>query len=58
MCEGLYFHERYIYPKYFGGFSTHVQLPSKALYKCPDNINIKTAAPLMCAGITTFAPIY
>ena len=32
-------------------------MPCKAIYKCPDNVNLQTIAPLMCAGITTFAPI-
>lgn len=43
--------------KYFGGFSTHIQQPESHIFKLPSNLNVETAAPLMCAGITVYRPL-
>lgn len=40
----------------FGGFSEAVICDSRLAFKIPDNIESKDAAPLLCAGITTYAP--
>ena len=50
--------ERFIYDLYWGGYSTHCQHPESHIFKLPENLNYKTIAPMMCAGITTFVPLY
>lgn len=39
---------------YDGGYADYVVVPSEALALVPDNLSPIEAAPLMCAGITTF----
>ena len=46
------------YGKYWGGFSTHTQHPESHFFKLPSNLDYKSIAPIMCAGITTFTPIH
>ena len=39
---------------YDGGYADHVVVPVAALASLPDDLSAPDAAPLMCAGITTF----
>jgi D-arabinose 1-dehydrogenase-like Zn-dependent alcohol dehydrogenase len=39
---------------YDGGYGAHVNAPVEALAHIPDELRPEEAAPLMCAGITTF----
>lgn len=39
-----------------GGYSTHYISPERFTFKVPDNIDMAGAAPLLCAGITTYSP--
>lgn len=41
----------------FGGFATHVQMPAYWAFPIPSSIPQELAPPLMCAGITVFAPL-
>jgi len=41
----------------FGGFATHVQVPSKWVFPIPSTIPQELAPPLLCAGITVYAPL-
>ncbi|WP_430487569.1 NAD(P)-dependent alcohol dehydrogenase [Priestia flexa] len=40
-----------------GGYSTHIVVVEDFVVKIPDNIELDAAAPLLCAGITTFSPL-
>jgi len=40
-----------------GGYSTHVVVTEDFVLKIPDAIPFETAAPLLCAGITTYSPL-
>ncbi len=40
-----------------GGYSTHVVVTDDFVLKIPDGIELDVAAPLLCAGITTFSPL-
>lgn len=40
-----------------GGFATHVRADSRLAYPIPDGLPSEYAAPLLCAGITVFAPL-
>jgi uncharacterized zinc-type alcohol dehydrogenase-like protein len=40
-----------------GGYATHVVVTEHFALKIPEGINLDVAAPLLCAGITTFSPL-
>ncbi len=41
----------------FGGFSTHVVCNKSFVLRIPDSLEISAAAPILCAGITTYSPL-
>lgn len=41
----------------FGGFASHVQAPAKWAFPIPNNLPEEVVPPLLCAGITVFAPL-
>ena len=40
-----------------GGYSTHVVVDADFVLRVPDGIDAAAAAPLLCAGITTYSPL-
>jgi alcohol dehydrogenase (NADP+) len=40
-----------------GGYSTHVVVDADYVLSVPDSLDPAAAAPLLCAGITTYAPL-
>lgn len=40
-----------------GGYSDHVVVRQEFVLKLPDSLDISRAAPLLCAGITTYSPL-
>jgi alcohol dehydrogenase (NADP+) len=40
-----------------GGYSTHIVVTEDFVVRIPDNIGLDVAAPLLCAGITTYSPL-
>ncbi|WP_312092752.1 NAD(P)-dependent alcohol dehydrogenase [Niallia sp.] len=40
-----------------GGYSTHIVVTEDFVVGIPDNIELDAAAPLLCAGITTYSPL-
>ncbi|MCM3762884.1 NAD(P)-dependent alcohol dehydrogenase [Alkalihalobacillus oceani] len=40
-----------------GGYSTHIVVTEDFVVSIPDNIELDAAAPLLCAGITTYSPL-
>ncbi|KAL6177746.1 hypothetical protein ACLB2K_049269 [Fragaria x ananassa] len=40
-----------------GGYSSHIVVHDRYCYKIPDNYPLASAAPLLCAGITVYAPM-
>lgn len=40
-----------------GGYSTHIVVTEDFVLRIPDNIGLDVAAPLLCAGITTYSPL-
>ncbi len=40
-----------------GGYSTHIVVTEDFVVRIPDNIPLDAAAPLLCAGITTYSPL-
>ncbi len=40
-----------------GGYSTHIVVPEDFVVGIPEGIGLDEAAPLLCAGITTYSPL-
>ena len=40
-----------------GGYSTHVVVTEDFVVRIPEGIDLDAAAPLLCAGITTYSPL-
>jgi uncharacterized zinc-type alcohol dehydrogenase-like protein len=40
-----------------GGYSTHIVVDQDFVLRIPDAIDLAVAAPLLCAGITTYSPL-
>jgi alcohol dehydrogenase (NADP+) len=40
-----------------GGYSTHIVVSEDFTLRIPDGIELNEAAPLLCAGITTYSPL-
>ena len=57
-CQNMKAEEMVTFGLYFGGFSTHIQQPERMCIVIPKGVKIESAAPLLCAGITTFSPLY
>lgn len=45
------------YDPYLGGYSTHMQVKASFVFHMPANLDKKRAAPILCAGVTVFAPL-
>ncbi|MFD1613172.1 NAD(P)-dependent alcohol dehydrogenase [Sphingomonas tabacisoli] len=41
----------------YGGFAERIMLPEHFVMRIPPRMNLAAAAPLLCAGITTFSPL-
>ena len=41
----------------FGGYSERIVVSERFVVRIPDKLDIKKAAPLLCAGITTYSPL-
>ncbi|GET88685.1 NADP-dependent alcohol dehydrogenase, putative [Leishmania tarentolae] len=41
----------------FGGYSDHVVVREHFVVSIPENLDLCAAAPLLCAGVTTFSPL-
>jgi len=41
----------------FGGFSTHIVAKQKFVLRIPPTLDTASAAPILCAGVTTYSPL-
>ena len=41
----------------YGGFSSHLVVKENFLLSIPDQLEISSAAPIVCAGVTTYSPL-
>ena len=41
----------------YGGYSSHVVVDEDFVLRIPDGLELDVAAPLLCAGITTYSPL-
>src|SRR5438045_3826221 len=42
----------------YGGYSDSIVVTERFVLKVPSNLNLAGAAPLLCAGITTYSPMH
>lgn len=57
LCDGIPSSQKEIYDEYWGGYSTAVQHPAKMAFKIPEALPSDVTPPILCAGVTTYAPI-
>jgi len=55
LCNGCSY--KLTYDPYLGGYSSHMHVKDSFLFKMPAELDRKRAAPIMCAGVTVFAPL-
>ncbi len=41
----------------FGGYSTSITVKESFVLRIPEGLDIKAAAPILCAGVTTYSPL-
>ncbi|KAH7859753.1 hypothetical protein Vadar_005075 [Vaccinium darrowii] len=41
----------------YGGYSDHMVANERCIVRIPNNLPLGVAAPLLCAGITTYSPL-
>ncbi|WP_248964263.1 NAD(P)-dependent alcohol dehydrogenase [Sphaerisporangium perillae] len=41
----------------YGGYSTHIVVDENYVLRIPDSLSLDVAAPLLCAGVTTYSPL-
>ena len=49
--------DRHDHTPTYGGYSDKIVVSDKFVLKVPDGLDLAGAAPLLCAGITTFSPL-
>ena len=49
--------DRHDYMPTYGGYSEKIVVSDKFVLKIPDGLDLAGAAPLLCAGITTWSPL-
>ncbi|MBC7413617.1 MAG: NAD(P)-dependent alcohol dehydrogenase [Herminiimonas sp.] len=49
--------EKHIGGVTYGGYSNNIVVSEKFVLRIPDNLDLAAAAPLLCAGITTYSPL-
>lgn len=50
-------HDKHLNMQTFGGYSESVVVDEDFVLSVPNNLDLAAAAPLLCAGITTFSPL-
>jgi uncharacterized zinc-type alcohol dehydrogenase-like protein len=41
----------------YGGYSDNIVVDESFVLRMPESLNVAAAAPLLCAGITTYSPL-
>lgn len=50
-------HDKHLNQQTFGGYSERVVVDEDFVLRVPENLDTAAAAPLLCAGITTYSPL-
>src|SRR5690606_33984557 len=49
--------DKHLNQQTFGGYSERVVVDEDFVLRIPENLDLAAAAPLLCAGITTYSPL-
>ena len=49
--------DKYLNKQTFGGYSERIVVDEDFVLRVPDNLDLAAAAPLLCAGVTTWSPL-
>jgi uncharacterized zinc-type alcohol dehydrogenase-like protein len=49
--------DKYLGKRTYGGYSESIVVDENFVLRIPENIDLAAAAPLLCAGITTYSPL-
>lgn len=49
--------DKYLDRQTFGGYSERILVDEDFVLRVPDNLDLASTAPLLCAGITTYSPL-
>jgi len=55
LCTGCEY--KLTYDPHLGGYSTHMHVKADFLFHLPHNLDKSKAAPILCAGVTTYTPL-
>lgn len=50
-------HDKHLNKQTFGGYSEKIVVDEDFVLRVPDNLDLAAAAPLLCAGVTTWSPL-
>ncbi len=50
-------HDKHLNTQTYGGYSEKIVVDEAFTLKVPENLDLAAAAPLLCAGITTYSPL-
>ena len=50
-------HDKHLDKQTFGGYSERIVVDEDFVLRVPDNLDLAAAAPLLCAGVTTWSPL-
>ncbi|MBX2924381.1 MAG: NAD(P)-dependent alcohol dehydrogenase [Chitinophagaceae bacterium] len=50
-------YEKYLNRQTFGGYSERIVVDEDFVLRVPENLDLAAAAPLLCAGVTTWSPL-
>lgn len=50
-------HDKHLNKQTFGGYSEKIVVDKDFVLRVPDNLDLAAAAPLLCAGVTTWSPL-
>jgi len=50
-------HDKHLNKQTFGGYSERIVVDEDFVLRVPDNLDLAAAAPLLCAGVTTWSPL-
>lgn len=55
LCNGTPY--KATYDPHLGGYSSHMHVKESFVFKMPPKLDKKRAAPILCAGVTVYAPL-
>lgn len=57
ICNVVEAGKKGLYGEYWGGYATAIQQPAKWAFKLPESLPSDRTPPILCAGVTVYAPL-